>query len=394
MEFAKFLKDKRTEIENLGAKLTELKGRLIEEKSPPRWSGDVRELSKFVTELEEWIKSPQVKRSRELIEKLKEYANDNRSFKGLGEGYLITILESLEKVNAVILKIEDNSLKANASMAVLDKLQREENFEDLIKNIINYWESFKKFEKKAVQNEFLKIVKKDMVTSLVEHTEFSIEQVTEAESTLEKASNAFELLTNFGISPQAYIKTYKSSKSVNEVWAKADDIRRLLGDTNFQITKEVEEPFGEMKNILELRETYIKKENLTEISSGLEKIKEKIKEWRERVERKFNDEYCKTKILAEFAKLGDEIGNLSEEFKKKVRTSFDVNEIYTPYKKLREVKYEATKKLERQFSEDERKIIENLETADELVESMGKNFWVALKSLREKQLIKIAIRRV
>lgn len=393
MELNKFLEDKRAEIENLGAKLTKLRGELIEEKFPPRWSGDVRELSKFVTDLEEWVKGPEVKRSKELIEKLKKHANDSRSFKGLGEDYLITILESLESASSVISKIDNKSLKANASTKVLDKLQAEQDFTDLIGNIGNYWKSFKEFEKKVVRNEFLRVVKANMLASLVKHAEFSIEQITEAESTLEKASNAFELLLNSSVSIQAYVKTYETSKSVDEIWGEADNIRRLLGNTDFQIAGKFEDPFGEMSDILNRRTQCIKGKTLNEISYCLKEIEKKTEDWKRNVGEKFDDEYHKTKALTEFAKLEEGVEGLFEKFRKKIQKSFNVNDIYSSYEKLQKIKSEATKKLEGQFSENERRIIENLENADGLVKSMGEDFWVAIKTLREKQLIRIAIER-
>lgn len=395
MEFVKLLENKKVEIEDLRTQLSKFEMELgsVKEKSPPRWSGDVKELNKFVRDLGEWIKSPKVKRSKDLIEKLKKYANDNRSLKGLGEDYLISILAILENAVTVLSEIENESLKVNASMRILDKLQGEEDFNNLIQDIRNYWQSFKEFEEKGTQNEFLETVKENMLTSLVEPVSFSPERITEAENIVEKASNAVELLVNYDVSIQAYIKTYEVSKSIDKVWEEADTVRKLLEDTDFQITEEVENPFREMKEILNMRDEYIRKENLSEISNGLEKIKEKIGEWRGKVKEKFDNEYRKTKDLIEFAEFEDEIEELSDEFKEKIKKSSNVNDIYTPYKKFQEIKRDAINKLEGQFSEDERKIIENLNVADELVDNMGKDFWKALKSLRDKRLIKIVIRR-
>lgn len=395
MEFIKLLEDKKAELESLETTLskfeTELEG--VKGKFPPRWSGDVKELNKFITDLGEWIKSPKVKRTKELINILKKYANDERSFKGLEEDYLINVLGPLENVVALLSEIENKLLKANASMKILNKIQEEEDFKDLTQNIRDYWQSFKEFEKKVTQNEFLEGVKKDMLTPLTEPVDFSLERITEAESILEKAFNAFKLSSDSGVSIQAFIKTYEASKSVDKVWEEADSIRRVLGNANFEIDGKLEKPFGEMSSILSRRNRCIKEKNLTEINACLKEIERKIEGWKKEIMKKFENEYHKTKALTKFAKIEGGLEELLEEFKKKIEESSNVNDIYGPYQKLQEIKSKSTKKLEGQFSENERKIIENLENVDELVKSMGEDFWVALKTLREKQLIKIVIER-
>jgi len=397
MDFTKLLDDKKAELESLRVKLSKFEYELkkgIKERFPPRWSGDVKELNKFVMDLEEWIKSPKVKRTKELIEILKKYANDKRSFKGLGEDYLTSILDPLENGVTFLSEVGDKSLKANASVKILDKLQGEEEFNELIQDIRNYWQSFKEFEKKETQNGFLKAVKEDMLISLTKPEDFFLEWITNAEDTMKKASNAFELLNDSGVSIQAYIKTYETSKSVDKIWGEADSIRRLLGNTNFQIAGKIEKPFGEISSILSRRNQCIKGKNLTEIDDCLKEIEGIIEDWKRKIGKKFDDEYHKTKALAEFAKLEEGVEEVLEEFRKKIEEEcFNVNDIYNLYKRLQEIKSNATKKLERQFSENERKIIENFGNADELVTTMGEDFWVSLKTLREKQLIKIVIER-
>jgi len=81
MELAKLLENKVKEVENLKGRLSEFVRNLesMKGKSPPRWSGDVKDLNKFVQELGEWFKSPKVKRTKDLIEELKKNPNINKA---------------------------------------------------------------------------------------------------------------------------------------------------------------------------------------------------------------------------------------------------------------------------------------------------------------------------
>jgi len=395
MELAKFLENKAKEVENLKGKLSEFVRNLesMKGKSPPRWSGDVKDLNKFVQELDEWIKSPKVKRAKDLIEELKKYANDHRSFKGLGEDYFIKILDDLERAVRVLSKIENKQLKENASMKILDKLQEEEEFSTVLQNIENYWKSFNEFEKEKMRNEFLKVVKEELIVSLAKSNTFSLEEIRNAKKTLKKASDAVELLVKCGISAQSYIKAYETSKSVDKIWEETASVRRLLEDTNIQFSDEVEDPFREIKEILDLRDEVIKKDNLFEIKNSLEDVKKRINDWREKIKKTFTEEYYKTKSLVEFAELENKLEEILNKFEEKLMESSNVSEIYAPYRELLKIKSDAINKLEDQFSEAERKIIENIHKADELVDQMGDEFWNALKNLRRKGLIKITIAR-
>jgi hypothetical protein len=395
MELAEIIEGKKEEVQNLEGRLRRLKGDLeaTKEKYPPLWSGRINELSKFTADLEEWVKSPKVKRVRDLIEELKKQARDNRSFKGLSEDYLINIITNLENGIALLSEIENDSLKAKAAKKILDKLQDEVDIGSLISTIQNYWNSFREFIVIKVQDGFSKAVKRDLLASLSEPEDFSTDQIIEAKGVLEKASKAVQLLTGSGIGIKAYIGTYKNLKSVDHVWQYADDIRELLIATNFQITGEIGEPFGEITNILAQRAKSIGNENLIKICEGLKEVRENVESWKRRVSANFEEEHRKAQALVGFAKLENGLQGLFEEFMEKVEQSFNVNEIYQIYQKLQEIKHEAIAALEGKVSENERKIIENMDKVDELAEEMGSDFWGALKSLRSQRLIKIMIKR-
>jgi hypothetical protein len=95
----------------------------------------------------------------------------------------------------------------------------------------------------------------------------------------------------------------------------------------------------------------------------------------------------------EFAKVDSNVDELLTDFTKKLEEFSDLGTIYSPYRHMMETKNEATKSLEREFSEMERNVIENLDNADALVLSMGDDFWAAIRSLRQKGLIKVVLRR-
>lgn len=395
MELAEIIKNKKEEVQNLADRLQGLKDSLETTKGefPPLWSGSVKELSKFTSDLEEWVKSPKVKRARDLIEELKKQTQDNRSFKGLSDDYLVNSLSDLENSVALLIKIDNDLLKAKAAKKILDKLQDEADIGSLIAPIENYWESFRGFIDIEAQDEFLKAVKEDLLVSLTQVDDFSIDRIVEAAGMLQKASMAAQLLTGAGIGIEAYIEAYKNSKSVDKVWECADEIRKLLRDTDFQITKKISEPFGEITAILDRRRECIEKEGLSKICEGLREVKKNVEGWKERVKAEFEEEYKKTRALAGVAKLENKLVGLFEGFMEKAEQSFSVDGIYQVYQELQEIKRKAIGTLEGKVSESERKIIENMDKADELAGEMGGDFWEAIKSLRSRQLIKIMIKR-
>lgn len=395
MEFSKLAEEKGTELDNMHLKLNSLEKQLQGEKErfPPRWSKDVKELEKWVNELEVWIKNPQINRSKELIDILKKLASDKRSFKGLVEDYLIGVLETLENGVRLLSETSIDSLKANIAQKILNKLQEEEDIIGLVRDVKTYLKGIGDFEALETNNEFIGTVKNEELKNLSTPTDLSLEQIERAKATLKKALSAFELLSGYGIGIKAYNQTYKAVKNVDLIWQEASNMRVMLSNTEYTIIGKLEDPFGEIKEIMNRRALSLKGNTLTEISLGLSKVEEQLRKWKAEIMAFFDSEYRRTKALAEFAKIGESLGQLLEDFQRLLAESSDVNIIYKPYQKLQVTKRRAMKKLESQFSEYERRIIENMEGADKLVEIMGENFWDALKDLREKQLIQIVIER-
>lgn len=395
MELSKLVEEKEIELDSLHSKIYQLDKQLkgINEKFPPRWSKDVKELTKYVKEIEDWIKNPKVKRTRELIDVLRKLVSDKRSFKGLEEDYLISVLEALENVAILLTETSRKSLRANTAQKILDRLQEEEDIIELIQEMKEYFKGIEDFETIETNNDFVKTVKDEELERLSTLVDFSLGQIEKEKATLIKASSAFELLVNSGIGANAYIQSYKASKSVDVIWQETNNIRELLNDTDYQVSGKIEDPFGRITEVISQRALSIKGNTLTDISLKLRLVKEQLDDWRKRISEVFNREYRRTKALAEFARISEGLDQLFEDFQVILGESSDANIIYGPYKKLQETKRKATRKLERQFSEDERRIIENLESVDELVESMGDTFWFSLKNLRAKQLIQIVIKR-
>jgi hypothetical protein len=395
MELAKLIEGKKEEVQGLEQRLRRLKGDLeaTKEKYPPLWSGRVKDLSKFTADLEEWLKSPKVKRARDLIEELKKEARDNRSFKGLSEDYLMDVMTNLEDGTALLSQIENDSLRAKAAKRILDTLQDQVDIGGLVSTIQNYFNSFREFVATEVQDGFSKAVKRDLLASLSEPEHFSTDQVVEAKGVLEKASKAVQLLSGSGIGIKAYIGAYKNLKSVDSVWEYADRIRELLIATNFRFAPQVGEPFREIIGILDQRAKSIANEDLIEIWKGLEEVRTNVEKWKSRVRASFEQEHGKAQALAGFAKLENGLQGLLEEFTEKLEHSLSIEEICQIYQRLQEIKRNAMAALEGKVSENERRIIENMDRADELAEEMGNDFWRALKSLRSQRLIKVTIKR-
>ena len=395
MEFPKLIELKRQELENITDTLSALEGELEDTHAdfPPRWNKDVKELDKFIQELSEWIKNPKVKRAKEFIGTLKKPASDKRSFQGLDNDYLIGVLDALEDAVKILSDISNDLLRVNVSKKVLDGLQEEQDITDLVREAEDYCISFKDVEQIDTTNDFTKCVKDEESKLLAQSAEFSLENIQNAKNNLAKAASAFELLSGSGVNTQAYIKTYKILKSVDTVWQEANEIRRLLGKTLFKIVGNLAEPFGEMTNIMKERKKSLNKGTLQGIISGLTQVEEQINQWKEKVEKRCDEEYQKTKELIGFSEMEVEVDGLYESFGAIFADFSDVNLLYAPYKEFREIQRKAISKLEKQFSESERKVIENIDHADDLAESMGEDFWSALKSLKAKQLIRIIIRR-
>lgn len=395
MDFYKILEEKGTELESMHSKLRLLEEQLQgkNEKFPPRWSKDVKELEKWVNELEVWIKNPKINRAKELIDTLRKLASDKRSLKGLGEDYLIGGLEALEGAKALLSQISRKLLKANIAQRILDKIHEEEDIIGLVRDTEIYVKGIRDFEAIETDNDFVGNVKNEELERLSTPPDFSPGQIEKAKATLKKASSAFVLLSDSGISVEAYNKAYAAFKDVELIWQEANKIKGLLSSTKYSIVGKFEDPFGEIVGIMSRRELSLKRDALTDIRLDLSEVEEQIKEWKARIAVSFNIEYRRTKALAEFAKIGERLDQLLEDFQRLLAESTDANIIYKPYQKLQKTKRRAMKKLESQFSENERRIIENIESADTLVDSMGASFWNALKDLRKKQLIRVIIER-
>jgi bacterioferritin (cytochrome b1) len=393
MKLSELIEEKMKEIRNLKIKLEKLENEIEKVKGqyPPIWSGNIKELGKFIEDLEKWVKNPQIKRARDLIEELKKQGKDTRSFSSLSEDYLIKNLDALEKVCTLVSKIENDSLKINIAKRVLNEIQEEKYLENLLRTLSEYCDSFKKFEEMKAENEFLKVVKEDQIAFLVNVEDLSLTKIDNAKRTLRKAYGAVELLAGSSISIQAYIETYKNLKSVDKVWNLANSIRELLG-VSIQIEKEVGEPFKEILDYLNERKQCMSKNSLEEIYDCLKRNADKINQWKDKIKKVVEEESNKIKILAEFAELQNNIEQILEELKGSLE-GFNVDKAYLFYIKLQEIKDKAIKILEGRISENERKIIENMQKADELIDEMGDSFWEGIKSLRNKRLIKIIVEK-
>jgi hypothetical protein len=397
MELAKLLEAKKTELEQLKQSLSALQTDLktVKGEYPPRWNGNAKELSKFITDLREWVKNPKLKRAREIIDLLKENANDKRSLKGLGDDYLVGVLPSLEDIAQFLPSIENEALGASASAKILDSLQGEDDLDIIIRDAKKYWLRFSSFEGRKTENQFLETIRLELVASLARTADFSVEAVQKAENVLKKAASAIDLLKGSGIQTETYMRTYTDVKSVDTIWDKAERIRKLLSGISIASAEDedIGEPFAHMVDIIKRRNECISCESLTQIHDCLETIDTEMRGWKDEVRKEFNAQYQRTKALLEFAKVDSNVDGLLDDFTKKLEEFSDLGTIYSSYRLMMETKNEATKSLEREFSEMERNVIENLDNADALALSMGDDFWAAIRSLRQKGLIKVVLRR-
>ncbi|MEM4201561.1 MAG: hypothetical protein QXR91_08445 [Nitrososphaerales archaeon] len=393
MELSSLINEKKRELQDLKIKLERLQSESgkVKEKFPPIWSGDVKELTKFVSELEKWVRNPQVKRARDLIDQLKRTVKDTRSFIGLGEDYLIKTLDALETAVSLTLRIENESLKTSIVKKILNEIQEEKDIKSLLQIVNNYLNSFRKFEETKVENEFLVSVKEDLMKSLTKIEDFSTTQITIAENTFNKATRAVELLSGSTVSINAYRETYKNLNSVDKVWEYANNIRKLL-TISIQCKSEISEPFKEILDLMNERMQCIGKNSLEEIYKCLEENTTKMNKWKDQVKRTLEEESRKVKVLMEFAELKNNIDEILTDLISNLEV-FNIDNAYLSYRRLQEIKDEAMKVLEGKISKDERKIIENIQEANELVDEMGDSFWEAIKSLRNKGLIKIIVER-
>jgi tetratricopeptide (TPR) repeat protein len=391
MELSQLIRNKKEEAQNLKKRLEKIESDLekVNEKFPPRWSGNIRELNKFVEDLEKWIRNPQLKRARDLIEELKRQGEDERSFSGLSEDYLVNNLNVLEKAVTLVSKIENAQLKVNSAKKILNEIQEEKNIGNLLDALNKYWESFKKFEEMKAPNDLLMTVKKDLTDSLVKIEDYS--RINTAQNILEKASNALNLLAGIPVSIQAYVETYKNSKSVDKVWDLANEIRKLLR-THIECKTEIGEPFVGILNYLNKRNECMNKNSLEEIHDCLKENVTEINKWKDGVKKVIEEEYNKIKRLVEFAGLQSNIDQILRDLVRNLET-FNIDNANLLYQKLNEIRSRAMETLKGKISDNERRIIENMQRADELVDEMGDSFWESIKSLRNKKLIKIVIER-
>jgi hypothetical protein len=393
MELSELIEKKKRELQDLIVKLERLRSESekVKEKFPPLWSGNIRELHKFVSDLEKWVRNPQVKRARDLIEELKKQGQDTRSFSGLAEEYLVNNLDVLEEAVTFVSKIENDLLKANAAKKILNEIQEEKDIRSLLQAIGNYWDTSKKFGEIKAENDFMAAVKEDLTASLIKTEDFSLAQIITAKSTLERASRAVELLAESPVSIQAYVETYKNLKSVDKVWDFANNIRGFLM-ISIQSEGEIDGPFKGISDYLNERAQCMNENSLEKIHDCLKENSNKINQWKSEVKRAVEEEGRKIKLLAEFAKLGNNIDQILVDLISGLE-AFNIDNAYLLYLRLQEIKDKAIKELEDKTSKNERRIIENMQKADELVDEMGDSFWEAIKSLRNKNLIRILIER-
>ena len=66
---------------------------------------------------------------------------------------------------------------------------------------------------------------------------------------------------------QAYARTYKDSKSADSVWARAEEIRPLLTNTDLQLTQKLGSPFNEARDIMSARQKSLRKAGLVEVAA-------------------------------------------------------------------------------------------------------------------------------
>ncbi|MCL0094290.1 hypothetical protein M1N58_00100 [Dehalococcoidales bacterium] len=364
-----------------------------EEQFPPLWSGDVKELGKFATDIEEWVKSPKVKHARQLVEALRKQARDNRSFAGLAENFLLNVLDELENGVTCVSKIGEEKLRSGAAKKILSALLEQSDIASLIAAIAEYSTSFDQLASAAVNNEFAETVKGDLLDSLAKVEDFSRDRINKAHDELRKAAEAVNLLQGSGIPAQAYVKAYKGSKSVDDVWALAQEIRMLLPNTNIQATQKLGDPFNEVTAIVSARQESVRRANLAEVGEGLRQVLEKLKSFREKLEGHVRQEYERARRLVEFAQINDQPVQVYEELVRNIGISLNIDEIYARYEELEQIKQRAVQALEGRISKQERRIIESMDKVDEIADEMGEDFWKALKSLRSQGLIKVLVAR-
>ncbi|GAG47723.1 unnamed protein product, partial [marine sediment metagenome] len=140
MELPELLKGRREALDELRTQLStyDQEVEAVSGAFPPRWSGDVKGLLAFVRDLGEWVRDPKVKRAKEIVGTLRRHADDKRSLQGLGEDYLISILEPLEEGIECLLNVKNRSLRANAAKRMLDEVQNQEEIAGLVHGMKEY----------------------------------------------------------------------------------------------------------------------------------------------------------------------------------------------------------------------------------------------------------------
>ncbi|MCL4436351.1 MAG: hypothetical protein M1387_06525 [Thaumarchaeota archaeon] len=391
MDIKELVSQKSNEVLGIEAKLkglSEVTG--VPENIPPLWNGDLKQLGGFVTELEEWVKSPKVKRAKQIIEVLKKGCLDKRGFQNIPEGYLVSSLTDLETALTLFNGRWDNRLKSKFAKNILDELLMQGSIDTIAEELSKYNSAVQELIDEKVVGDFLELVKKSAVDLILESKEPDFTEIEVARKNLEKARNAIELLDGSGISMSAYTKSFSSSKSVDIVWQQANSIRELLNKTALRFTAPLVEPFAKAVEIDQERVQSLQKETLSDVQKDLEENYRLQKEWRKQLHEAFIQEFDRVSILLNIANLNVNLDETKIQFAEKINDSQDVQELFTLYSRLLEAKQDAMKVLESRISDpNQRRIIESIDDADELAEEMGEQFWDALKELRKSGLVRI-----
>lgn len=395
MEIGKLIEDKTTEIRELRQKLESVESEIerTQGQFPPLWSNDVRELGKFVEDIEEWIRSPKLKRSRQLVDTLKKQASDKRNLGGLPEEYLLDIAKVLESGVDCVLKIENGKLRSGAAKRLLSALLEQAEIADLATRISEYSASFSQLASAVPDNAFSEVVTKSWLESLAETDDFSEDEVDNASKDIMKASGVLNLLSQSGIPAQAYVRAYSKLRSTGEVWTVANRIRELLTSTGLKVSQKLVSPFDGATAIIAAREKALARSSLVDVEKDLTQVERDLMTFSQNLRQHFGRELEKATRLAEFAQIDAERLSAYDELVGGMDICLDIDKIYGEYEKIEHTKREALQALEGKMPEQERRVIESMDRADEILDEMEDDFWVALRSLREKRLIKIVVQR-
>lgn len=377
-------------------------------KYAPLWSGKTEDLRDFNKKLQGWLKSPKVSQARKIINTLKSIGSDERSFSNLPENFLVNSLALLENAENVINIIEPENSKKLSSKFVLTLILHE-NLDEIrsgVEKVKVYSEKIKKFTEEVKEdNEFTKVIKKEMLAELSQTIDFDRERIDRYDKSLKKALTTVENLRRFlANTALPLVREYQQRKDkmetkVDEIWDLADSLQRNLKDLEFldtcKTSKIKESPYKILKHIVEIfneREEALKQKSLSQICKKIEKVNESGKKWQKEIQSNIGNVFntIRTLLKQSDSKFRNEFKKAKEETERGL-FSWDITVIYPAYKKLDKLKSNIFTELKKELSGDEIKLLNNMQSPDVLIEQMGDKFWQALEKLVERKFIKLRL---